>query len=200
MEEQTDDITGGEQTANRIVRCIQHLRLGVDLQAAEGEGHTPGNRVREVRRFVEGIGPVRFLRRDTFGAAAVQLGRIERNILADRAVEFLDGPFENHRLDADLLRQLFNRVCFDGMGKFVIAFVQKPQRLLIVDLIGDRTWLRQHRPTGLGVGVRMACFAFVKKTLAERIDGDAIGVAVAIGFVADFDIGKSRVDRRRFRG
>jgi hypothetical protein len=45
VEEQTDDVTRGEQTANRIVRCIQHLSLGVDLQATEGECHADDDRL-----------------------------------------------------------------------------------------------------------------------------------------------------------
>ena len=45
----------------------------------------------------------------------------------------------------------------------------------------------------------MARFAFVEKALAQGIHGDAVGVAVAIGLVADLDVGKSRVDRRRMR-
>src|SRR5207249_4739423 len=57
----------------------------------------------------------------------------------------------------------------------------------------------EHGPTGLGVRIGMAGFAFVEKALAKRIDGDAIGVTVPIRFVADFDIGKSRIDGRRMR-
>ena len=85
------------------------------------------------------------------------------------------------------------------MRELVITLVQKRRRFLIVNLIGEGTRLAEHGPAGLGVRVGMAGFAFVEKALAKRIDGDAIGVTVPIRFVADFDIGKSRIDGRRMR-
>ena len=71
MEKQADDVTGGEQTADWIVRCVEYLRLSIDLQSAEGKRDTTGDRVSPVRRLVYSISPVRFLWRDAFCAASV---------------------------------------------------------------------------------------------------------------------------------
>ena len=71
MEEQTDDVSGRKQTTDRIVRGVEHLRLRVDLQAAEREGDAARHCVRPVRRFIDGVGPVGFLGRDAFRAPAV---------------------------------------------------------------------------------------------------------------------------------
>ena len=54
MEKQADDVTGGEQTADWIVRCVEYLRLSIDLQSAEGERDTAGDRKRPIRRLVDG--------------------------------------------------------------------------------------------------------------------------------------------------
>ena len=71
MEKQADDVTGGEQTADWIVRSVEYLRLSIDMQSAEGECDTTGDRIGPVRRFVDGISPIGLFRADAFGAAAV---------------------------------------------------------------------------------------------------------------------------------
>ena len=54
MKKQANDVTGGEQTADWIVRCVEYLRLRIDLQSAEGERDTAGDRKRPIRRLVDG--------------------------------------------------------------------------------------------------------------------------------------------------
>jgi hypothetical protein len=60
MKKQPDDIARGEQAADRAVCSIKHLRVGVDLQSAEGERDAAGNGIGPVGRLVDGIGPVGF--------------------------------------------------------------------------------------------------------------------------------------------
>ncbi len=172
------------------------MGLCVDLQPTEGECDPARNGVRPIRRLVDGVGPVGFFRRDSFGTAAVQLRSIERNVLAHSVVEIVNGVGQHRRLDADLARQLVDRIRFDGMGKLVVAFVEQALRLLIEDLVRHRAGLPEHRPTGLGVSVGMARFAFIEKSLAQRIDRNAVSITVAVRLVADLDVRKSRVDRR----
>ena len=71
MKEKTDDIAGGEQSSNRIVGRVEHLRLRVDLQAAESECDAAGDGIGPVGRLIDRVGPVGFLRRDAFRAAPV---------------------------------------------------------------------------------------------------------------------------------
>ena len=71
MEKQTHDIARCEQSANRIIGSIEHLRLRIDLQTAEGERDTTGDRIGPIRRFIDRVGPVRFLWCDPLRATAV---------------------------------------------------------------------------------------------------------------------------------
>lgn len=88
MKKQPDDIARGEQAADRAVCSIKHLRVGVDLQSAEGERDAAGNGIGPVGRLVDGIGPVGFFWRDSLGAAPVHFSCVESDIFAHRIVEF----------------------------------------------------------------------------------------------------------------
>ena len=52
VKEQTDDITRGVEAADWVAGSIEHLGALVDLQAAEGEGNTAGDRIRNAVRSV----------------------------------------------------------------------------------------------------------------------------------------------------
>src|SRR5262249_44714958 len=106
----------------------------------------------------------RFLWSNAFGAFAVELGRVEGHIFARGVVELSDRVIQHRRLDADFSRQLIDCVGFDRRGK-LIPGAEQWNRLLIVDLVRNGSRLTEHRPTRLGVRVRMARFTLVEKAL-----------------------------------
>ena len=152
MKEQTDDITRGVEAADWVAGSIEHLGALVDLQAAEGEGNTAGDRIRPVGGLIERTCPIGFLWCDAFGAFAVQLSRIERNILAHSFIELFYRVIEHGSFNTDLARQFIDAICDNGCGK-LISGAEQWNGFLIVDLIRHRSWLAEHRPTRLGIGV-----------------------------------------------
>ena len=49
MKKQTDDVAGREQSTNRIVGGVEHLRLGINLQTAKSKRDAAGYRVSRPR-------------------------------------------------------------------------------------------------------------------------------------------------------
>ena len=109
---------------------------------------------------------------------------------------------EHLRLKSDLDRELRNRGGIH-VGHRVVRVAEALDALLIVNLVGDRAGLRQHRASGLGVGEGVLRLAFVDEAKPEAVDRDAIGIVIAaLGIAAAvrvlrrLEIGRVGVDRR----
>ncbi len=105
-----------------------------------------------------------------------------------------------------LLRELGQRRRLDHGRRIVAAVAEQVDAGLVVDLVGDAARLLQHRAAGLGVGVGVLGLALVVEALAERVDGDAElivvavhGVAAAVRHRRRLHVGRLAVDRRHVR-
>src|SRR3546814_6673583 len=59
IEQAADELSGGEKAGHRREVGVEHLRgLGIDPQAAEGEGDAAADLIGFERRLVDGMGPV----------------------------------------------------------------------------------------------------------------------------------------------
>src|SRR5437764_11828047 len=78
VEEQTDDVAGGEQALDRLVDRVEHLGVAIDLDAAEGECNPASHRQRAERRLVDAVRPVRLRDRESARRLAVRPPWVER--------------------------------------------------------------------------------------------------------------------------
>src|SRR5260221_2613252 len=83
-------LAGGIQAGNRRAVRAHHLRVGIDLQAAERERDAAGDRIGLEGRRIEGVRPVRFRNREAPRASSVLDVGVERNVGAHRAVVAFD--------------------------------------------------------------------------------------------------------------
>src|SRR5262249_38120725 len=146
---------------------IEHPRVAVDPQPAEGERDPAGDREGEVGRAVEGRGPVALRRVDADGALAVLDRRVESAWL-DGGVARFDRPLEPGRLDADRLRQLADRggLVARDPGGVVLVRPQQRRGSGVEELEGDRARLLEHLGAVAGVSVVAEVGALVDEALA----------------------------------
>src|SRR5439155_11952543 len=98
-----------DRALDRLIDRIEHLGVAVDVDAAERERNPAGHRQGAERRLVDPVRPVRLRDGKSPGGLAVRPARIERLVIGDGAVEFLDRMREHFWLETDLYRELRNR-------------------------------------------------------------------------------------------
>src|SRR5712671_4120095 len=80
VEDSAHQLSRGIEARYGIAVGGDHLRVGVDAQAAEGEGDPAGHRVGFEGRRVDGVRPVRLVQREPPRAAAVLEVGVEWNV------------------------------------------------------------------------------------------------------------------------
>src|SRR5665213_3713364 len=93
------DLAAGEQVGGGPAVLHQHPRLLVHLQAEIGKRNAGTQRVAVEWRLVDRTRPVRFRRRQAFGAAIIQPRRIELPRLHGGVV-LRNGRLQHHRIEA----------------------------------------------------------------------------------------------------
>src|SRR5581483_9670452 len=171
----------------RMAVAIHYAALGVDAQAAEGEGDAAGDGIGLERRLVDGVGPVRLVDGKALGATAVLDVRIELDVGAHRLVVGLDGRQRLRRVDVlELVAQLFQRVGAHLAHALDAVFVAQHRDDLVVEhLVGELLRLLEHHAAVFGIGVVAEVGALVDEALAIGIDHDAPGIRVLLEIVAD---------------
>src|SRR5262245_14432893 len=192
IEQSPDQFAGGIEAADRLVVGIEHLGVGGDAHAAEGEGEAAGHRVALERRLVDGVRPVALVDGKALGAPAVLDVRIERNVAAHGLIVFGDGLEKLLRVYAvELAREFLDRIG-DDLGDLpdLVLVALQMLHLLVEDLPGELAGLLQHHAAVFGVGVVAEVGAFVDEALAGGVDEDRERVGMFLKLVADREIAK----------
>jgi hypothetical protein len=92
-------------------------------------------------RLIDAQRPIGFARRDSFGAAAVGTGGIERDLIAHCPIEFVHRVSQDHGIDADSQSEIRDRRSFNRRGKLIVALVAQRDAFTIVNLIGNSAGL-----------------------------------------------------------
>src|SRR5580704_15319041 len=194
VEQAADQFARGIEAADRLVVGIEHFAVGIDAQAAEGEGNAASHGVAFIGRRVEGVGPIALVDGEPLGAAAVLDVRIEWHVGLHRGVPFLDGLDELGGVDAfELLRELLDgaRRHLGDLADLVFVALQV-LHLLVKDLPGELARLLQHHAAILGISVIAEIGALVDEALAGGVDQDAERIGVFLELIADGEIAELR--------
>src|ERR1700686_3709408 len=166
IEQAADQFTRGIGAADRLIVGVEHFAVGVDAQAAEGEGNAASHGVAFIGRRVKRVRPIALVDGEPLGAAAVLDVRIERHVGFHRGVPFLDGLDEFRRVEAfELLREFLDGVRrhLGDLADLVFVALQV-LHLLIEDLPGELARLFQHDAAILGISVIAEIGALVDET------------------------------------
>src|SRR5215472_10099403 len=90
IEQAADQFAGGIEAADRLIVGVEHFAIGVDTQAAEGEGDAAGHGVGLERRRIYGVRPIALVDGEPLPASPILDVGIERHVGFHRRIPFFD--------------------------------------------------------------------------------------------------------------
>src|SRR5215472_5323074 len=172
IEQAAHELASGVEAGNRLLRGVEHVSVGVDAQAAKGEGDTTSRAIRLVGRFLQRHRPVGFFDLQPFGRAPIFDRRVIGDIALHRGVVLADRLEERALVDRGagfrhLVGQRFESVGGDlGHPPDAVFVALQVDDLLVEDLPGELVRLVQNLAAVFGIGVVPEIGSLVAEALA----------------------------------
>ena len=178
---------GRVQAGDGLTVSIDHAAGRIDLQSAEGKSDATGHGIGFERRFIDRVGPVRFVDGKAFGPPPVLDVRLKATSV--RTALLVVALIVSSAFGVDVVEpfdKILERVGAN-LGNLLdpIFVAQHRNNFLVEDLPGELTRLHEDDAPVFRVGVVAKVRAFVDETLPIGIDHDAPWVGVLLEVVAD---------------